>query len=153
MLWRIHPRPWHVISDDIIYAGSEMNVDTDEFLKSLKSLQFSPCECSAKEPGLGLPNQHAKACPRFQTMHCWCPPAAGPNQPHLSSCTQYKRPSVASPSIDKLYIPPIPVPPGWSPKFKPPQLSKVRSTRCPQKKTRWSRRQRSTRSSMRWRPT
>jgi hypothetical protein len=30
-----------------------------------------------EEPGPGLPNQHAKACPRFQTMHCWCPPATG----------------------------------------------------------------------------
>jgi hypothetical protein len=27
-----------------------------------------------EEPGLGLPNQHTKACPRFQTTHCWCPP-------------------------------------------------------------------------------
>ena len=34
-----------------------------------------------EEPGLGLPNQHTKACPRFQAMHCWCPPATGPNQP------------------------------------------------------------------------
>jgi hypothetical protein len=89
-----HPRPWHAVSDDIIYAGSEMNVDTDEFLKSLKSLQVSPCECSAKNPGLGLPNQHTKACPRFQAMHCWCPPATGPGQPHLSSCSHFKRPVI-----------------------------------------------------------
>ncbi len=36
--WSIdfNPHPRHVVSDDIIYAGSEMNVDTDEFLKSLK---------------------------------------------------------------------------------------------------------------------
>jgi hypothetical protein len=45
-----------------------------------------------EEPGPGLPNQHAKACPRFQTMHCRCPPATGPNQPHLSDCVHYKRP-------------------------------------------------------------
>ena len=45
-----------------------------------------------EEPGLGLPNQHAKACPRFQTMRCWCPSATGPNQPHGSNCFQYKRP-------------------------------------------------------------
>jgi hypothetical protein len=44
-----------------------------------------------EEPGLGLPNQHTKACPRFQTMHCWCPPATGPGQPHESDCVQYKR--------------------------------------------------------------
>jgi hypothetical protein len=76
-----HPRAWHVVSDDIIYAGSEMNVDTDEFLKSLKSLkslQGLPVRVLGEEPGLGLPNQHTKACPRFQTMHCWCPPATGP---------------------------------------------------------------------------
>ena len=57
-------------------------MDTDEFLKSLKSLQVSRCECSAKNPDSDYPNQHTKACPRFQTMHCWCPPATGPNQPH-----------------------------------------------------------------------
>jgi hypothetical protein len=79
-----------------------MNVDTDEFLKSLKSLQVSPCECSAKNPDSDYPNQHTKACPRFQTMHCWCPPATGPNQPHLSSCTQYKRPLPGN-TIDKIY--------------------------------------------------
>jgi hypothetical protein len=45
-----------------------------------------------EEPGLGLPNQHTKACPRFQTMHCWCPPATGPGQPHLSGCSHYSRP-------------------------------------------------------------
>ena len=87
-----HPRAWHVVSDDIIYAGSEMNVDTDEFLKSLKSLQVSPVRVPGEEPGPGLPNQHAKACPRFQTMHCWCPPATGPGQPHESDCFQYTRP-------------------------------------------------------------
>jgi hypothetical protein len=25
-------------------------------------------------------------------MHCWCPPATGPGQPHESDCVQYKRP-------------------------------------------------------------
>ena len=25
-------------------------------------------------------------------MHCWCPPATGPNQPHEKDCVQYKRP-------------------------------------------------------------
>jgi hypothetical protein len=25
-------------------------------------------------------------------MHCWCPPATGPGQPHESTCVQYKRP-------------------------------------------------------------
>ncbi len=45
-----------------------------------------------EEPGLGLPNQHTKACPRFQTMHCWCPPATGPGQPHEKDCVHYKRP-------------------------------------------------------------
>jgi hypothetical protein len=69
-----------------------MNVDTDEFLKSLKSLQVSRCECSAKNPDSDYPNQHTKACPRFQTMHCWCPPATGPNQPHEKDCFQYTRP-------------------------------------------------------------
>jgi hypothetical protein len=42
------------------------------------------------EPGLGLPNQHTKACPRFQTMHCWCPPATGPGQPHEKGCYHYR---------------------------------------------------------------
>jgi hypothetical protein len=46
-----------------------------------------------EEPGLGLPNQHTKACPRFQAMHCWCPSATGPGQPHQSDCVQYKRPT------------------------------------------------------------
>jgi hypothetical protein len=64
-----------------------MNVDTDEFLKSLKSRQVSPCECSAKNP-----DSHTKACPRFQTMHCWCPPATGPGQPHEKDCSRYSRP-------------------------------------------------------------
>jgi hypothetical protein len=27
-------------------------------------------------------------------MHCWCPPATGPNQPHQSDCVQYKRPTI-----------------------------------------------------------
>jgi hypothetical protein len=45
-----------------------------------------------EEPGLGLPNQHTKACPRFQTMHCWCPPATGPSQPHEKDCFHYRRP-------------------------------------------------------------
>ena len=49
-----------------------------------------------EEPGLGLPNQHTKACPRFQTMHCWCPPATGPGQPHESDCVQYTRPTKAT---------------------------------------------------------
>jgi hypothetical protein len=88
-----HPRAWHVVSDDIIYAGSEMNVDTDEFLKSLKSLQVSPCECSAKNPDPDYPNQHTKACPRFQAMHCWCPPATGPGQPHRADCSHYRKSS------------------------------------------------------------
>jgi hypothetical protein len=30
-------------------------VDTDEFLKSLKSLQVSPVRVLGEEPGLGLP--------------------------------------------------------------------------------------------------
>ncbi len=88
-----HPRAWHIVSDDTIDAGSEMNVDTDEFLKSLKSLQVSPCECSAKTPDPDYPTSHAIACPRFQTMHCWCPPATGPGQPHESDCSHYKRPA------------------------------------------------------------
>jgi hypothetical protein len=45
-----------------------------------------------EEPGLGLPNQHTKACPRFQAMHCWCPSATGPGQPHEKDCFQYTRP-------------------------------------------------------------
>src|ERR1700687_3069502 len=61
-------------------------------LKSLKSLQASPCECSAKNPDSDYPNQHTKACPRFQTMHCWCPPATGPGQPHRDDCSHYRRP-------------------------------------------------------------
>jgi hypothetical protein len=69
-----------------------MKVDTDEFLKSLKSLQVSPCECSAKNPDSDYPNQHTKACPRFQATHCWCPPATGPGQPHRDDCCRYKRP-------------------------------------------------------------
>jgi hypothetical protein len=28
-------------------------------------------------------------------MHCWCPPATGPGQPHLSSCSHFKRPAQA----------------------------------------------------------
>jgi hypothetical protein len=43
-----------------------------------------------EEPGLGLPNQHAKACPRFQTPYCWCPPATGPGQPHQKDCYHYR---------------------------------------------------------------
>jgi hypothetical protein len=27
-------------------------------------------------------------------MHCWCPPATGPNQPHQIDCVQYKRPII-----------------------------------------------------------
>jgi len=50
-----------------------------------------PVRVLGEEPGLGLPNQHAKACPRFQTMHCWCPPATGPGQPHLFGFTFYRR--------------------------------------------------------------
>jgi hypothetical protein len=26
-------------------------------------------------------------------MHCWCPPATGPNQPHRDDCSRYKRPA------------------------------------------------------------
>jgi hypothetical protein len=26
-------------------------------------------------------------------MHCWCPPATGPNQPHEIDCVQYRRPA------------------------------------------------------------
>jgi hypothetical protein len=52
-----------------------------------------------EEPGLGLPNQHAKACPRFQTMHCWCPPATGPNQPHRDDCSHYRRPGPDGPVL------------------------------------------------------
>jgi hypothetical protein len=44
-----------------------------------------------EEPGLGLPNQHTKACPRFQTLHCWCPSATGPGQPHQSDCSHYRK--------------------------------------------------------------
>jgi hypothetical protein len=61
-----------------------------------------------EEPGLGLPNQHTKACPRFQTMHCWCPPATGPGQPHESTCVQYKRPVKGT--LDKKYIVGKPLP-------------------------------------------
>jgi hypothetical protein len=43
-----------------------------------------------EEPGLGLPNQHTKACPRFQATHCHCPPATGPNQPHEPGCSHFK---------------------------------------------------------------
>jgi hypothetical protein len=49
-----------------------------------------------EEPGLGLPNQHTKACPRFQTMHCWCPPATGPGQPHEKDCSHYRRPATVA---------------------------------------------------------
>ena len=58
-----HPRAWHVVSDDIIYAGSEMKVDTYEFLKSLKSLQVSRCECSAKNPDPDYPTSTRKPAP------------------------------------------------------------------------------------------
>src|SRR5450759_710627 len=83
-----------VLDESLLYAGSEMNVVTDEILKSLKSLQVSPCECSAKNPDSDYPNQHTKACPRFQTLHCWCPPATGPGQPHEPDCVQYKCPII-----------------------------------------------------------
>jgi hypothetical protein len=63
------------------------------FICSLISLQVSPCECSAKNPDSDYPNQYTKACPRFQAMHCWCPPATGPNQPHEKDCSRYKRPA------------------------------------------------------------
>jgi hypothetical protein len=57
-----------------------------------------------EEPGPGLPNQHAKACPRFQTMHCWCPPATGPGQPHQASCSHFKRPAPAVTHVTHAFI-------------------------------------------------
>jgi hypothetical protein len=40
-------------------------------------------------------------------MHCWCPPATGPGQPHESTCYQYTRPDkVKSPFFS--YGPPPP---------------------------------------------
>jgi hypothetical protein len=35
-------------------------------------------------------------------MHCWCPPATGPGQPHLSGCSHFKRPAV--PSVTQAFI-------------------------------------------------
>jgi hypothetical protein len=59
-----------------------------------------------EEPGPGLPNQHTKACPRFQTMHCWCPPATGPGQPHQSDSSHYSRPVPFVSTLDKKYVDP-----------------------------------------------
>jgi hypothetical protein len=33
-------------------------------------------------------------------MHCWCPPATGPNQPHEKDCYQYRRPSASYSTSD-----------------------------------------------------
>ena len=86
-----HPRAWHVVSDDIIYAGSEMNVDTDEFLKSLKSLQVSRCECSAKNPDSDYPTSTRKPAPDSRRCTAGARPRPDQGQPHLPGCFQYKR--------------------------------------------------------------
>jgi hypothetical protein len=70
---------WRVNSKDS--ARAEMNVDTDEIPEIAEVASGLSVRVLGEEPGLGLPNQHAKACPRFQTMHCWCPPATGPVGP------------------------------------------------------------------------
>jgi hypothetical protein len=50
-----HPRAWHVVSDDIIYAGSEMNVVTDEIPEIAEVASGLPVRVLGEEPGLGLP--------------------------------------------------------------------------------------------------
>jgi hypothetical protein len=67
-----------------------MNVDTDEFLKSLKSLQVFPCECSAKNPDPDYPTSTRKPAPDSRRCTA-CPPATGPGQPHLFGFTFYRR--------------------------------------------------------------
>jgi hypothetical protein len=47
---------WRLNSKDSA-RGSEMTVDTDEFLKSLKSLQVSRCGCSAKNRDSDYPHE------------------------------------------------------------------------------------------------
>jgi hypothetical protein len=70
---------WRVNSKDS--ARAEMNVDTDEIPEIAEVASGLSVRVLGEEPGLGQPNQHTKACPRFQTMHCWCPPATGPVGP------------------------------------------------------------------------
>jgi hypothetical protein len=64
-------------------------------------------------------------------MHCWCPPATGPGQPHEKNCVMYQRPipktvqaTIGSwkdwpletvgywaTGIDLAYLSPVPLPP------------------------------------------
>src|SRR5450759_3556553 len=93
------PRAWHIVSDDIIYAGSEMNVDTDEFLKSLKSLQVSPCECSAKNPDSDYPTSTRKPAPDSRR----CTAGARPRPARVSRTRKTVR-STSSPSSMRLLL-------------------------------------------------
>jgi hypothetical protein len=69
-----------------------MNVGTDEFLKSLKSLQVSRCECSAKNPDSDYPTSTRKPAPDSRRCTAGARPATGPGQPHEITCVQFKRP-------------------------------------------------------------
>jgi hypothetical protein len=88
-----HPRAWHVVSDDIVYAGCEMNVDTDEFLKSLKSLQVSRCECSAKNPDSDYPTSTRKPAPDSRRCTAGARPRPARVNPISSAvqCTKGRR--------------------------------------------------------------
>jgi hypothetical protein len=95
-LWRgIVTKARHIVSDDIIYAGSEMNVDTDEFLKSLKSIQVSRCECSAKNPDSDYPTSTRKPAPDSRRCTAGARHRPDPGQPHLFGCTMYKVPEAS----------------------------------------------------------
>ena len=85
--------------DDIVYAGSEMNVDTDEFLKSLKSLQVSPCECSAKNPDPATQPAH-ESLPQIPDDALLVPARDRPEPAApLQLYTMQAAPSPATPSI------------------------------------------------------
>ena len=94
-----HPRAWHIVSDDIIYAGSEMNVDTDEFLKSLKSLQVSPCECSAKNPDSDYPTSTRKPAPDSRRCTAGARPRPARTSRTSPAVHNTSGPSPATPSI------------------------------------------------------
>src|SRR5450759_1976176 len=72
-----------VLDESLLYAGSEMNVDTYEFLKSLKSLQVSPCECSAKNPDSDYPTSTRKPAPDSRRCTAGARPRPDPGN-HIS---------------------------------------------------------------------
>jgi hypothetical protein len=66
------------------WEGSVHGEDPTEWV----GVDIASCSCPAGDSE--YPNVHSKTCPQFKTVHCWCPPATGPGQPHLFGCTFYK---------------------------------------------------------------